>query len=142
MSRQCLKYLVIHPSLKNKQTKPTYLNLHYPSIRYDKFRFLVFLKWGCTCNTLYVTLFIKSLAYNFTCSQLTFSFFLCVSNGCLAAALRGVRTTSSSATSMVRPFGCTATITDSVIKLLGRANQRFVLRTQNIQQSNSTPDPN
>lgn len=130
-------------SLLKKQTNKTNLLKPPPSIHHcDKFRFLVFLKWGCTCNILYVTLFIKSLAYNFTCSQLTFSFFLCVSNGCLAAALRGVRTTSSSATSMVRPFGCTATIMDSVIKLLGRANQRFVLRTQNIQQSNSTPDPN
>lgn len=39
--------------------------------------------------------------------KLTFSFFLSVSKGCFAGALRGVRATSSSAASTVRPFGCT-----------------------------------
>lgn len=39
--------------------------------------------------------------------KLTFSFFLSVSNGSFAVTFRGVRATSSSATSTVRPFGCT-----------------------------------
>ena len=74
--------------------------------------------------------------------KLTFSFFLSVSKGCFAVILRGVRTTSSSATSTVRPFGCTGNKKNLVIKLLGGSNQRFILKKQHILQSNATPWPN
>lgn len=92
-------------------------NLHYLSIRFDKFRSLVFLEGGVgsiynfvkkkSINFFYMSLSLfRGLHLILYTPKLTFSFFLSVSNGCFAVTLRGVRTTSSSATSTVRPFGC------------------------------------